>query len=89
LKPTKKVEKGVDKTPFICYNKIIQKKEVTTMNTIPTDGEITAYIVLGIIALLAFWFLMRGADTRPEIEITWGQRRDWERRQREYERRTR
>ena len=59
------------------------------MNTIPTDGEVIAYIIFGIIALLTLWFLMRGTDTRSEIEITWGQRRDWERRQKEYERRTR
>lgn len=59
------------------------------MNTIPTNGEVVAYIIFGIIALLALWFLMRGVDTRSEIEITWGQRRDWERRQKEYERRTR
>ena len=59
------------------------------MNTIPTDGEVIAYIVIGIIALLAIWFGLRNADSRSEIEITWGQRRDWERRQREYERRTR
>ena len=59
------------------------------MNTIPTDGEVIAYIILGITALLAFWFLMGSADAGSKIDITWGQRRDWERRQREYERRTR
>lgn len=59
------------------------------MNTIPTDGEVIAYIIFGIIALLAIWFCLRNADTGSEVEITWGQRRDWERRQREYERRTR
>lgn len=59
------------------------------MNTIPTNGEVVAYIIFSIIALLALWFLMRGVDTRSEIEITWGQRRDWERRQKEYERKTR
>ena len=58
------------------------------MNTIPTDGEVIAYIILGIIALLAFWFFLRNAGTQSEVEITWGQRRDWERRQKEYERRT-
>lgn len=59
------------------------------MNTIPTDGEVIAYIILGIIALLAFWLFLRNADTRSEVEITWGQRRDWERREKDYERRTR
>ena len=59
------------------------------MNTIPTDGEVIAYIILGIIALFAFWFFLRNVDTGSEVEITWGQRRDWERRQREFERRTR
>ena len=49
------------------------------MNTIPTDGEVIAYIIFGIIALLAIWFCLRNADTRSEVEITWGQRRDWER----------
>ena len=59
------------------------------MNTIPTDGEVIVYIVLSILALLAFWGFLRNANKGPEIEITWGQRRDWERREREYERRTR
>jgi hypothetical protein len=59
------------------------------MNTIPTDGEVIAYIVLCIIALLAFWLFLRNAGKESEVEITWGQRRDWERREKEYERRTR
>ncbi len=59
------------------------------MNTIPTNGEVIAYVIFGIIALLALWVLMRGTNTGSNIEITWGQRRDWDRRQREYERKTR
>ena len=59
------------------------------MNTIPTDSEVIACIVLSVIALLAVWGFLRNAHRGSEIEITWGQRRDWERRQKEYERRTR
>lgn len=59
------------------------------MNTVPTNSEVIAYIILGIVMLIALWFGLRNADTSSSIEITWGQRRDWERRQKEYERRTR
>lgn len=59
------------------------------MNNIPTNGEVIAYIIIGVIALLLIFWGMAHADTRSSVEITWGQRRDWARREREYQRRTR
>lgn len=59
------------------------------MNTIPTNGEVIAYVIFGIIALLFVFYGLAHADSSSSVEITWGQRRDWARREREYQRRTR
>lgn len=59
------------------------------MNNIPTDGEVIAYIIVGIIALLFVFWGLAHSDRTSNVEITWGQRRDWARREREYQRRTR
>jgi uncharacterized membrane protein YkvI len=55
----------------------------------PTNAEIIGWIVLLIIAIVFFVKATMQSESSSEIEITWGQRRDWENRAKDYERRTR
>lgn len=48
----------------------------------PTTAELIFYGVMGAIALVFFIGAMFVKD--DHIEITWGQRRDWARREREW-----
>ena len=54
----------------------------------PTNAEMIFWFVLLAVALIGLIFI-NFYPSAPGIEITWGQRRDWENRQRDYERRTR
>lgn len=54
----------------------------------PTNAEMIGWLVLLAIALAILIFASLRPST-PEVEITWGQRRDWDNRAKDYERRTR
>lgn len=56
---------------------------------IPTNSEVAGWIILLIIAIIFLVKTAMKSESSSEIEITWGQRRDWENRARDYERRTR
>ena len=56
---------------------------------IPTNSEVAGWIILLIIAIVFLVKTTMKSESSSEIEITWGQRRDWENRARDYERRTR
>lgn len=74
------MKKGLDKQALFCYNKDTKGKGNNTME--PTNAEIIFYIVLGIISL---GVIIKSALTPNDtIDITWGQRRDWERREKEW-----
>jgi hypothetical protein len=48
----------------------------------PTNAEIIFYAVFAVIGLI---FLIGAMFTKSDtIDITWGQRRDWERREKEW-----
>ncbi len=55
----------------------------------PTNSEVIGWIVLLIIAIVFLVKTAMQSESSSEIEITWGQRRDWENRAKDYERRTR
>lgn len=55
----------------------------------PTNAEVIGWIVLLIIVIVFLIKATMQSESSSEIEITWGQRRDWENRARDYERRTR
>lgn len=48
----------------------------------PTDAEIIFWVVAAILAFGFIIFIASRADR--SIDITWGQRRDWERRERKW-----
>lgn len=54
----------------------------------PTNAELIGWLVLLAIMVVAL-ILVAIRPSAPSVDITWGQRRDWENRQRDYERRTR
>jgi hypothetical protein len=49
---------------------------------IPTTAEMIFYYICGGIALIIFIKMM--CSKSDTVEITWGQRRDWERREKEW-----
>lgn len=49
----------------------------------PTIAELIFYIIAGIVAIIFFIKILFSAPSNDEIKITWGQRRDWERREKD------
>ncbi len=49
----------------------------------PTNAEIIFYVVLAILGI-AFLIIVNCANRVSDVDITWGQRRDWERREKEW-----
>lgn len=54
----------------------------------PTNVEVIGWLVMLVIALILV-ITLSASNSSNEIEITWTQRRDWENRSKEYEKRIR